>query len=64
MKMWTMGKVTPQPLILGQFLTLKPPLKSKLYPLITYLLFQQFLNLSSSQRDMSGPILGDLSNNR
>ncbi len=27
-------------------------------------LFQQFLNLSSSQRDMSGPILGDLSNNR
>ncbi len=28
------------------------------------LLFQQFLNLSSSQRDMSGPILGDLSNNR
>jgi hypothetical protein len=28
------------------------------------LLFQQFLNLSSSQRDLSGPILGDLSNNR
>jgi hypothetical protein len=28
------------------------------------LLFQQILNLSSSQRDMSGPILGDLSNNR
>ncbi len=28
------------------------------------LLFQQFLNLSSSQRDMSGPKLGDLSNNR
>jgi hypothetical protein len=28
------------------------------------LLFQQFLNLSSSQRDMSGPILGALSNNR
>jgi hypothetical protein len=28
------------------------------------LLFQQFLNLSSSQRDISGPILGDLSNNR
>ncbi len=28
------------------------------------LLFQQFLNLSSSQRDMSDPILGDLSNNR
>ncbi len=28
------------------------------------LLFQQFLNLSSSQRDMSGPISGDLSNNR
>jgi hypothetical protein len=28
------------------------------------LLFQQFLNSSSSQRDMSGPILGDLSNNR
>ncbi len=28
------------------------------------LLFQQFLNLSSSQRDMSGTILGDLSNNR
>jgi hypothetical protein len=28
------------------------------------LLFQQFLNLSSSQRDMSGPIIGDLSNNR
>jgi hypothetical protein len=28
------------------------------------LLFQQFLNLKSSQRDMSGPILGDLSNNR
>ncbi len=28
------------------------------------LLFQQCLNLSSSQRDMSGPILGDLSNNR
>ncbi len=27
-------------------------------------LFQQFLNLSSSQRDMSGPILGALSNNR
>jgi hypothetical protein len=27
-------------------------------------LFQQFLNLPSSQRDMSGPILGDLSNNR
>jgi hypothetical protein len=26
--------------------------------------FQQFLNLSSSQRDMSGPILGTLSNNR
>ncbi len=26
-------------------------------------LFQQFLNLSSSQRDMSGPTLGDLSNN-
>jgi hypothetical protein len=28
------------------------------------LLFQQFLNLSSFQRDMSVPILGDLSNNR
>jgi hypothetical protein len=28
------------------------------------LLFQQLLNLSSSQRDMSGPILGVLSNNR
>jgi hypothetical protein len=28
------------------------------------LLFQQFLNLSSSQRDMSGPILGTLSNGR
>ncbi len=28
------------------------------------LLFQQFLNSSSSQRNMSGPILGDLSNNR
>jgi hypothetical protein len=28
------------------------------------LLFQQFLNLSSSQRDMNGPILGYLSNNR
>jgi hypothetical protein len=28
------------------------------------LLFQQFLNLSSSQRDMSGAILGALSNNR
>jgi hypothetical protein len=28
------------------------------------LLFQQFLNLSSSQRDMSGPMLGDLSDNR
>ncbi len=27
-------------------------------------MFQQFLNLSSSQRDMSGPILGDLSDNR
>jgi hypothetical protein len=27
------------------------------------LLFQQFMNLSSSQRDMSDPILGDLSNN-
>ncbi len=28
------------------------------------LLFQQFLNLSSSQRAMGGPILGGLSNNR
>ncbi len=28
------------------------------------LLFQQFLNLSSSQRDMSGPRLGALSNNK
>ncbi len=28
------------------------------------LLFQQLLNLSSSKRDMSGPILGDLSNNK
>jgi hypothetical protein len=28
------------------------------------LLFQQFLNWSSSQWDVSGPILGDLSNNR
>ncbi len=28
------------------------------------LLFPQFLNLSSSQRDMSGPKLGDVSNNR
>ncbi len=28
------------------------------------LLFQQFLNLSTSQRDISGPILGALSNNR
>jgi hypothetical protein len=28
------------------------------------LLFQQFLNLSSSQRDMGATILGDLSNNR
>ncbi len=28
------------------------------------LLFLQFLNLSSSQRDMGGPILGALSNNR
>ncbi len=28
------------------------------------LLFQQFLNFSSSQRDVSGPILADLSNNR
>jgi hypothetical protein len=28
------------------------------------LLFKQFLNMSSSQRDMSGPILGDMSNNR
>ncbi len=28
------------------------------------LLFQQFLSLSSSRRDMSGSILGDLSNNR
>ncbi len=28
------------------------------------LLFQHFLNMSSSQRDMIGPILGDLSNNR
>ncbi len=31
---------------------------------ILKLLFQQFLNLSSSQQDMSCPILGDLSNNR
>jgi hypothetical protein len=31
---------------------------------ILKLLFQQFLNFSSSQRDTSGPILGDLSNNR
>ncbi len=28
------------------------------------LLLQQFLNLSSSQQDMSGPILGDMSNGR
>jgi hypothetical protein len=28
------------------------------------LLFHQFLNLSSSQRDVSSPILGDLFNNR
>ncbi len=28
------------------------------------LLFQQFLNLSSSERDVRGTILGDLSNNR
>jgi hypothetical protein len=28
------------------------------------LLFQQFLNLSSSQWDVSGPVLGALSNNR
>jgi hypothetical protein len=28
------------------------------------LFFMQFLNLSSSQRDMSGPILGDLSKDR
>ncbi len=28
------------------------------------LLFQQVLNLSSSQQDMRGPILGALSNNR
>ncbi len=28
------------------------------------LLFQQFLNFSSPQRDMSGPILGALSNDR
>jgi hypothetical protein len=28
------------------------------------LLFQQFSNFSSSQQDMSGPILGNLSNNR
>ncbi len=28
------------------------------------LLFQQFLNVSSSQRNMSGPVLGALSNNR
>ncbi len=28
------------------------------------LLFQQFLNVSSSQHGMSGPILGVLSNNR
>ncbi len=27
-------------------------------------MFQQLLNLSGSQRDMSGPILGDLSKNR
>ncbi len=27
-------------------------------------MFQQFLNLSSSQQDMSGPTLGALSNNR
>ncbi len=32
--------------------------------MVLKLLFQQFLNLSSSQRDMSGPILGALSNNR
>jgi hypothetical protein len=31
---------------------------------VSKLLFQQFLNLSSSQRDISGSILGDLSNNR
>jgi hypothetical protein len=28
------------------------------------LLFQQFSYFSTSQRDMGGPILGDLSNNR
>jgi hypothetical protein len=31
---------------------------------VVKLSFQQILNLSSSQRDMSGPMLGNLSNNR
>jgi hypothetical protein len=31
---------------------------------VLQLLFQQFLNLSSSQEDMNSPILGALSNNR
>jgi hypothetical protein len=31
---------------------------------VSKLLFQQFLNLPSSQEDMSGPILGALCNNR
>jgi hypothetical protein len=38
--------------------------KSVMILKVLKLLFQQFLNLSSSQRDVSGLMLGTLSNNR
>jgi hypothetical protein len=54
---------------LGPFISCREINKFKNYKSVRILevlklLFQQSLNLSSSQQDMSGPILGDLSNDR
>ncbi len=61
---WTVPLILDHSFLVGKLTSSKiADTKVKILEVLK-LLFQQFLNLSISQRDMSGPILEDLSNNR
>ncbi len=60
---WTVPLILDHSFLVGRLTCSKIADYESVILEVLKLLFQQFLNLPSFQRDMSGPILGDLSNN-
>ncbi len=62
---WTVPLILDHSYLVGKFIKFENCCYKSVRILeVLKLLFRQFLNVSSSQRDISGPIIGDLSNDR